>query len=349
MDSKRHRAIEGSLLGTAVGDALGLPCEGLSRQRISRFYPGELRHRLVFGRGMISDDTEHSLTIATALSRCSNDAVRFQTRFGWSLRWWLLALPAGVGLSTAKAIVRLWLGFPATRAGVHSAGNGAAMRSAVIGAALFDQPELRRVITEAACVVTHNSPLAIESAILVAEATAMACTSTPRKGVQDALRQLCKTDEMRTRFAKLEEGLQQNQTVAEYAIAIGCSNGVSGFAPNTVAVALYSWLRHRNDYEMAIKSVIECGGDTDSVAAITGGICGAEMGTQGIPQAWLSGLSEWPRNVTYIKQVAEALAKTLDGTTTSPPPLFWPGVLVRNALFLAIVLCHGFRRLAPPY
>lgn len=48
---KVAQAIEGAILGTAVGDAIGLPREGLSRRRAARFYGDELRHRFLFGRG----------------------------------------------------------------------------------------------------------------------------------------------------------------------------------------------------------------------------------------------------------------------------------------------------------
>jgi hypothetical protein len=59
--------LTGILLGTAVGDALGLPAEGLSPRRRRRLMPGPWRHRLVFGRGMMSDDTEHTLFVAQSL------------------------------------------------------------------------------------------------------------------------------------------------------------------------------------------------------------------------------------------------------------------------------------------
>ena len=52
-------AIIGSILGTAVGDALGLPLEGLSRRRGARLIGDPDRHHLILGRGMVSDDTEH--------------------------------------------------------------------------------------------------------------------------------------------------------------------------------------------------------------------------------------------------------------------------------------------------
>jgi ADP-ribosyl-[dinitrogen reductase] hydrolase len=104
---KTTEPILGSLLGTAVGDALGLPYEGMSRQRVRAF--GEVRHRLFAGRGMLSDDTEHALMLAAALQVHSDDVDAFQRAFAWNLRWWLLALPAGVGLEHCQ-------GDPATMA-----------------------------------------------------------------------------------------------------------------------------------------------------------------------------------------------------------------------------------------
>jgi ADP-ribosylglycohydrolase len=129
-----QEAFAGALLGTAVGDALGLPAEGMSRQRIQRRWHSQWRHRFLFGRGMVSDDTEHTLFVAQALLAHPNDPAAFQRCLAWKLRLWLLGLPAGIGFVTLRAILKLWLGFPPTRSGVHSAGNGPAMRSGIIGA-----------------------------------------------------------------------------------------------------------------------------------------------------------------------------------------------------------------------
>ncbi len=57
--AKAH--IVGSLLGTAIGDSIGLPYEGLSRRRAKRLLGPPDRHRFLFGRGMVSDDTEHNV------------------------------------------------------------------------------------------------------------------------------------------------------------------------------------------------------------------------------------------------------------------------------------------------
>ena len=333
----------GCLLGTAVGDAIGLPAEGLSRAKAERYCRGGLRHGLIWGRGMFSDDTEHTLMVVVALGK-AGDALAFQRRLGWSLRWWMLALPAGVGLSTAKAIVRLWLGFPVSRSGVGSAGNGAAMRSAVVGVMFREDQARRREFARAACRVTHTDGRAEESAQLVAEAAALAAHHVPLKAVLDGLRPLLRSREMLEHWAKLESGLERVVSVAEFAGEIGCGKGVRGFAPDTVAVALFAWLRHRGDYGLLIREVVACGGDTDTVAAIAGGICGAETGEAGIPVEWVTGICDWPRSVGYIRKLAAALE---DPAVNPMPTLNWPLIPVRNLVFLLVVLGHGFRRCWP--
>ncbi|HEX7653546.1 MAG TPA: ADP-ribosylglycohydrolase family protein, partial [Verrucomicrobiae bacterium] len=66
---KLSEALRGVLIGTAVGDSLGLPAEGLSRKTIQKRWGGGWRQRLIFGRGMISDDTEHACFVAQSLLR----------------------------------------------------------------------------------------------------------------------------------------------------------------------------------------------------------------------------------------------------------------------------------------
>jgi ADP-ribosyl-[dinitrogen reductase] hydrolase len=63
MPSRADR-FRGLMSGIAAGDALGLPLEGLSPRRARKLFPPPWRHRLVCGRGMVSDDMEHSLFVA---------------------------------------------------------------------------------------------------------------------------------------------------------------------------------------------------------------------------------------------------------------------------------------------
>jgi ADP-ribosylglycohydrolase len=346
-----HTRLRGLLLGTAVGDAVGLPAEGLSPRRIARRWPGPLRHALAFGRGFVSDDTEHTFFVAQALLAAPDDAAVFQRALAWKLRWWLLALPGGIGFATLRAILRLWCGFPSSRAGVWSAGNGPAMRSAIIGARFCEDPERLRAYVLASTRLTHTDPRAAVGALAVANAAAWAVTHDP---VDDAspivgeLAALAGADPEWTRACDaLGEGLRMRRTVAEFAAAIGCERGVTGYVYHTVPVALYAWLRHRGDFRGALAAVVACGGDTDTVGAITGAVVGASGA--GIPPEWVAGIADWPVSTTLLARVGVRLADAQSGRGAGPVAWAWPGLLVRNPVFLAIVFAHQARRLFPPW
>jgi len=125
-----------------VGDALGLSYEGMSPSRARKLLGPPERYRFVFGRGMISDDTEHTCMVAQSLIESGDNVDTFTRRFASRLRWWILALPAGVGNATARSCIKLWLGIRPAKSGVYSAGNGPAMRAAIFGATIDDVPKL---------------------------------------------------------------------------------------------------------------------------------------------------------------------------------------------------------------
>ena len=54
---------------------------------------------------------------------------------------------------------------------------------------------------------------------------------------------------------------------------------------------------------------VACGGDTDTTAAIVGGIVGSGVGKAGIPPQWISGIREWPRTVAWMERLAEGFQK----------------------------------------
>jgi hypothetical protein len=97
--------------------------------------------------------------------------------------------------------------------------------------------------------------------------------------------------------------------------------------------------------------IIAMGGDTDSTAAILGGIYGAALGRDALPDDWLRGIADSPRSARWIEKLARRLAHahTDPAESPGPSPLCWPVYLLRSPIFMAVVLCHGFRRLLPPY
>src|SRR6185503_9163525 len=134
--------LSGVLLGTALGDALGLVCEGMSAKRIARRFGRMDRYHLLGRTGYVSDDTEQSALVAQSLARHPDNLQRCVRSFRRSLLGWFWRLPWGVGMATIRSSFKIMLGL--SRSGVRSAGNGSAMRAAIVGAFFADDAEKRR-------------------------------------------------------------------------------------------------------------------------------------------------------------------------------------------------------------
>jgi len=348
-------AVAGCLVGTAVGDALGLPCEGLSRRRQALLVSSLDRYSFLAGRGIVSDDTEHALMVAQALGRSGGDVVAFGRDLAWGLRRWIACVPAGTGFATLRACAKLWLGFSWRTSGVVSAGNGPAMRSPVIGVWCGDDVPMLRRLVRASTVVTHRDPKAYHGALAVARAAGLAASGAyvPTDVLRDALAEAL-VDEAADEFLALVDrvvaSVSADESAETFADAIGCRDGVSGYVFATVPVVLHVWLRHQHDMDGALTEVIRLGGDTDSTAAIVGAIVGAGVGRQGIPACRVAGLWEWPRTVPWMDALATAVTAAAVERRPVPTPSSSVAVtLVRNVLFAAVVLAHGLRRWLPPY
>ncbi|XAM00088.1 ADP-ribosylglycohydrolase family protein [Phycisphaeraceae bacterium D3-23] len=350
--------IQGCILGTAVGDAIGLAREGLSRRRGRRMF-GEspLRHTFVLARGMCSDDTEHTIMVAQAYISSGSDSTRFARGLAWRMRWWFLRIPAGIGLATLRACLKLWIGFPASRSGVRSAGNGPAMRSALLGVVTETDADLHTWV-DTSSQITHTDARALQGARIIAHAAQWAIAGHKDADDLIALRaqllRLADDAELHQFMTAVFEGITHKQTPEQIADALSLSQGVTGYINHTVPMAICCWLTHRGDgpdaFRHAVESAVALGGDSDTVAAIAGALAGAEFGPDAIPRDWLNGLCEWPATVGWMTRLSDALADCVEGKRiTQPPRSHGLLLLIRNVMFTAIVLTHGFRRLLPPY
>ena len=352
-DNNRFRTIFGCILGTAAGDALGLPYEGVSRQRLPRLLGPPERHRFLFGRGMISDDTEHTCLVAQSLIASGSDVDAFTLQLAMRLRWWFASLPAGLGRATLRSCLKLWLGVPPNRSGVFSAGNGPAMRSALFGACIDDINTMAEYVRVSAR-VTHSDPKAEYGAIAVALAAHMGCRNENVVGDSylERLDPLIGAEgaELIALLRPVVASVSAGQSTLDFAMANGFERGVSGYTYHTVPVAIHAWLSNPRDFHNAVSSAIQCGGDADTTAAIVGGIVGAATGESGIPPNWLSRIVEWPRSVNWMRKLSAQLAQSRNDLAPMKPITnnFFAS-LIRNLAFLVVVLFHGFRRLFPPY
>ena len=346
----------GVILGTAVGYSIGLPAEGISRRRASKLFPGRWRHRLVIKWGMVSDDTDHTVFVAQSLLAHPRSSELFAKRLSWCLRWWLLSVPASIGLATLKSILRLWLGVSPAHSGVYSAGNGAAMRSAPLGAFFAFSPNQLDDYVEASTRLTHADPRASTGAKAIAYLSSWSIRDrlVEKPELEDLLKVLRRAgngdQEWTNAVRSIAIAYHQHLSVEQFAQSLGLSDGVTGYVYHTVPVAVYAWYLHFGRFEETVSAVLNCGGDTDTVGAIAGALAGGVVGEPGIPSDWLNGIYEWPRGIEVLRAIADQLAeKSHQPEAGSPVRYFWPGLLLRNVFFLVVVLVHGFRRLAPPY
>jgi len=305
-------------------------------------WKGIFRQRLILRHGMVSDDTEHAVMTLLAIQKSGADPAAFTKRLGGSLRWWFAALPAGLGLATARSCIRLWLGFSPQKSGVFSAGNGPLMRAPVIAAFFHGQPDLRDAFITASTRITHSDPLADECAGVIGTAVGLAIEEVTDCGtVVRRLQAQITSEILGARFMKMEQSLADGESTACFADSFGRKKGmVSGFAPDTASVAIHAWLRHRGDFRKTIEAVVAAGGDTDTVAFVAGSIAGAGSSSDSLPADWLDHICDWPINPPFIRKVAEGRESRM---------AIWPLAFLRNMIFLLIVLFHGFRRLFPPY
>ncbi len=301
----------GCLLGQALADALGFVVEAESPAVAGQYVgdwlragrAGERAHpRFPFGQ--YSDDTQ----LARALLLSVRDAGRwsppaFATRVGELFRD---GLDVGAGHGTRSAALRLLAGASWRESGTPApyAGNGSAMRVAPLGVLLGHDPEALRVAASEQSRITHLDPRCAAGSVAVAGAVALAAVP----GAIDARPFLatlaewvaCEDDSVAAAVAGVGEWLAlPPEDAARRLRTEGLDpghrtswQGISAFVTPSVAWSLYAFLRSPDDYWAAVCTAIAVGGDTDTLAAMTGAMAGARLGQAALPGRLVARLTD---------------------------------------------------------
>ena len=194
-----------------------------------------------------------------------------------------------------------------------SYGNGGAMRVAPIGLAF--RGDLKKVAETAkdSCRVTHSHPLALQGAAMQAMAVAIATSITEVSvgGFVDPVRRMLNefedllqdTSKFTTALDRIEAGLGLRETCLAMSTLLG--TGIEAF--EAVPMAMYCFLRHPDSFVDAVTAAVFIGGDTDTIASMTGAIAGAFHGCRSIPTAWLQRVQEETYTVDYVGNLADQL------------------------------------------
>lgn len=336
--------ITGTLLGTALGDALGLPCEGMSARSIARRFGTVDSFRLLGNKGFVSDDTEQAALLAQSLARHPTDVDACARAFGRSLLGWFCRLPWGVGGATVRSCIRLGLGI--SPSGVMSAGNGAAMRAAIVGVFFLDRSADRRRFGRALAQVTHRDHRAVEGALYVAELAAHLAAgpgTAPLEPLVAAALEVVGQIELKTAIDRACALASSTAATAEAARACG----TSGYVLHTVSFATFCFLRFSDDPLRALAEAIGAGGDTDSIGAILGGWLGARHGESALPSPLINQIHDGPFGPSHLRRLAACLATIRAGAACPVPRYSHTAALARNLALYPVVLVHGLRRVTP--
>lgn len=348
-------SIIGCIIGTAVGDSIGLCLEGLTPERANKLFGNQLKQRFFLGKGMISDDTEHTIIVALALIKSKGNIEVFNNELEKQFKKWLLTLPSGVGLATLKAIMKLLFGSNCKKSGVFSAGNGPAMRSSIIGLCYGDKSHILKDFIKSNTFITHTDVKAYIGALTVAVAayTASKYERTIPEDFYNIIKDTLKNEPAEEFLTILKDviiSINLNESTKFFSEKIGLQQGITGYSYHTIPCVIHCWLRNQGNYKNAITEIVNCGGDTDTTAAILGGILGSSVGINKIPKEWINNIKDWPYNIKYMVSLSNCLFFNIwEGKNTNFKEAKFHKLFIRNLFFMFAIIIHLIRRLLPPY
>ncbi|HHV07264.1 MAG TPA: ADP-ribosylglycohydrolase family protein [Firmicutes bacterium] len=276
--------VQGGLYGVAVGDALGATLEFMGKEIVKERY-GVLTD--IIGGGWLelmpgewTDDTEMMLAVAVGIDHDFRNPV---DAIGIEFLRWHKTNPPGVGTTCAAVFHKVRMGLSWHEAAQqlhretsHTAGNGALMRTLPVALA-YSKPE---DIVEQACSIAQMTHWDQRAAFTCQLYCLLAHYLIAGDRFRDALRSAysymaeCLPD---------DTGLEPMKTELEQKMA---DPQPTGYTVDTLACALQG-IESSSSLEDAVISVVNQGGDADTVGAITGGLAGVYYGFKAVPKRWL--------------------------------------------------------------
>jgi ADP-ribosylglycohydrolase len=282
MGNELASALAGGVWGHLIGDALGVPYEFTPRRKIGRV---EWGHVGTYGQpsGTWSDDGGLILSLLDSLLAKGFDLEDQGRR---AVKWmdegdYKPGERFDIGNTTRRALERVRAGMAAELAGGEGedeVGNGSLMRILPIALVMRATVphELARLAMRASR-VTHRQPraqLVCGLYTLIAQALLGGASS----------------EEAMTGAQIVMRTLAQDGDEEAWAAIVGYEerNG-SGYAVDSFWSA-WEALSGARDYEDAVVRAVRMGNDTDTTAAVAGGLAGIHWGLEGIPQEWRTGM-----------------------------------------------------------
>lgn len=299
----------GCLYGQAIGDALGLGSEFMSKDEVIKNYPNELKiyeqiiqdaHRRRWAKGAWTDDTDMMLCILNGFENGAFNLHYVASNF----KDWFNGTPMGIGSHTYKVLCmadyveqpemcsKLWWELSRQQ----SAANGALMRTSVVG--LVQNNVIEQA--EAICKLTHYDPRCVGSCVIASSIVNNLVWHDKQLSY----------DEIKNIAQRYDERILEWVDAAYNSFEISMldldEKYSIGYTLRTLSAALWCYW-HAKSFEDGLLSVVNEGGDADTNGAIAGAILGAKFGYFSIPSYYINNLhrqAEYHKVVTsFINEV----------------------------------------------
>ncbi|MBQ8887388.1 MAG: ADP-ribosylglycohydrolase family protein [Candidatus Gastranaerophilales bacterium] len=334
LDTQRTQQIKGCLLGGAVGDALGAKIEAYTYDRIKEKYGESGLHYIPKTSGVyqVTDDTQMSLFTIEALLKSYLRNHNLETEPSYSiiydsyLDWYstqtkspecaysesgLLGNPAmyhqrGPGYTCMTALKE---GSPGTIENPvnNSYGNGGIMRSAPIGL-LYKDPELAFTVAAKSTALTHGHPDAYLAAGCFAAIISNIMSGNDLETAINVSKTILKQhDSHEYVLENIDKALELSKEDNDPVETIEKQFGKGANAAETLGIALYSVLRHPDNYKKTIITAVNHSGDSDTTGAVAGNICGAYIGINKMPRSWIENIEHSSLLDKYAKDIYQVI------------------------------------------
>lgn len=310
MNNKNH--FKAALFGVAIGDALGVPVEFSSRADLEN---NPVMGMLGYGAyevpaGTWSDDSSLTFCLAEALTEGFDLKVIGKNFIRWYRKnyWTAQGIVFDIGIATKRAILRLEKGEQPELAGGSDEsdnGNGSLMRILPLVFYVYNKPVHKRYeLIQQISAITHGHVCSVIACFYYLEFAKQLIDGYDKleiyKNLQKEIpahltQQSILLKEIH-RFERLFKTDIQQLDVEQIQS--------SGYVLHTLEASIWCLLT-TTTYKEAVLRAVNLGGDTDTTAAVTGGLAGLLYGHEAIPEEWIEQIAR----KEDIEDLSERLAK----------------------------------------
>lgn len=309
------------LIGTAIGDSLGMQFETRNWNDPAimawdgKSYGSSEFHKL--GPGQWTDDTGMALALTASILLLDRHfkyihpgekglaAYHPDRTARYYLDWFNGPTFRGAGQTTRRALDALKRGVPWYESGELGAlGNGTAMRIAPLGVFYKDEPTKLMKAAKLDAVITHDSHEAQQGSIAMAMGVALLLNGVKKEEILESLRHILEPSLILDQINLIAKNKTIHDTIKnkEYRRELDRNGGNRIISQlilgnkytvyEAVSRAFYVLVATRS-FEEAMELSIRGGGDTDTVAAMVGALCGAYYGLEGIPEEYIKPVEDY--------------------------------------------------------